>query len=159
MFPRRFVVVAAIALLILGLIMAGGAAAAQRQAWMQGYMLGRMSTGTDGANSLAPVLPYMVPGYGGYAGPHFGGFGLLLGIGALFLLFGFLRFVGCMAWRHGGPWGRRGMWGGYPPDQPGQPGPQERSEAYAGRRQWHRAPWWAWEDAPGPRSEQGGGNA
>ena len=41
---------------------------------MQGYMAGRLSTGSDGGAALAP---YLMPG--GPLGPHYGGFGLVLG--------------------------------------------------------------------------------
>jgi hypothetical protein len=131
MVPGRWLIVAAAVLLVLGLVFAGGAAA-QRDAWMQGYMMGRLATGNDGGANAA-LLPYMYPGYGG---PHFGGFGIFLLLGLLFLGFAAMRFFRFSAWREGGgPWGHGG-----------------------GPGHWHgrRSPWWDEESAPN-RQPQGEG--
>jgi hypothetical protein len=56
---------------------------------MQGYMAGRLSTGTDGGAALAPYMmpgSSFMPGYGGFGQ----GFGLLIGLGLLMLGFFFL---------------------------------------------------------------------
>lgn len=87
-------------LLVIALL-AGGVSAAQRNAWTQGYMMGRLATGSDGG-VVAPVMPY---GYAGYPGTHSGGFGLIFGLGLLALLFlGVGRTFRHRAWAmHGGP--------------------------------------------------------
>ncbi len=129
MFPRRLVIGVVVGLLVLGLLMTG-ISSMQRDAWMQGYLLGRLSTGSDGGTT-GQLLPYLYPGYGG---PHFGGFGFIFFLGLLFLLFvGLRHFFRYQAWHQqggpeGGPWGRRG----------------------------HRPPWWDWDEAPKSKSEQGG---
>ena len=85
MFYKRWIGLAIVALLVIGVVSAisGGG---QRDAWMQGYMAGRLSTGSDGNAALAP---YMLPG--GPLGPQYGGFGrsggLVIGLG--FLALGF----------------------------------------------------------------------
>ena len=61
MFPRRFLVVALVALLALGLFTAINSTL-QRDAWLQGYTLGRLSAGTQGGN-VAPLPPSFNPGY------------------------------------------------------------------------------------------------
>jgi hypothetical protein len=133
MVPGRWLIVGAAVLLVLGLVFAGGAAA-QRDAWMQGYMMGRLATGNDGGANAA-LLPYMYPGYGG---PHFGGSGIFILLGLLFLGFVALRHLRFSAWREGG-----------------------------GPGHWHgrRSPWWDEERAPnrqppgeGAESEPGTGH-
>jgi hypothetical protein len=83
MFGRRWIGFALMALLVIVVISTLGGSA-QQNAWMQGYMAGRLSAGTDGAVALAP---YMIPGspfmprYGGFG--H--GIGLFIGLGFLAL--------------------------------------------------------------------------
>ena len=136
MFQRRFMFVALVGLIVLVLLF-GAVSAGQRDAWTQGYMMGRLSAGTDGANSAAPLLPYM---YGGQFGlhPFFGGFGLLLLIGGLFLFFGVARCFRFHAWgMHGGPWAH-GPEGQAPSDQ-------QQARGW-GRRGYGPPPWWhGWE--------------
>jgi hypothetical protein len=104
--PReRIVLMGLAALLVFGLIfgaIANGVSAGQRDAWMEGYTMGRLTAaaGVDGA--LAPMAPYA--GYGaGYTatrghGPGFGGFlFMLLGAGALFFFIS--RLVMRERWR------------------------------------------------------------
>ncbi len=81
MFFKRWMVVALAILLAIG-IFSAMSAAGQRDAWMQGYLAGRLSTGADGGAALAP---YMMPG--GAFGPRYGGFpfGLLIWPGFLLL--------------------------------------------------------------------------
>jgi hypothetical protein len=116
--------------MLLGLIFAGSAATAQRQAWMQGYMMGQMAGGT-GSQQAAPILPYL---YGGQAGPWSGGFGSgspLLLIGGILLLFIGLRFL------FDGPGRRHGG---------SQPGGTEWAHA------WRRPPWCERQAAPTPET-------
>lgn len=86
MFGRRWIGFALAALLVIVVISAVGGSA-QRNAWMQGYMAGRLSAGTDGG--AAALTPYMMPGspfmpgYGGFG--H--GIGLFIGLGILALGF------------------------------------------------------------------------
>jgi hypothetical protein len=88
MFGRRWIGLALVALLIIVVISTLGGHA-QQNAWMQGYMAGRLSAGSDGAAALAP---YMMPGgmfgYGGGTGP---GIGLFVGFG--FLALGFFALT------------------------------------------------------------------
>ena len=86
MFRGRIVWIGIAALVIIGLLMAGGQAL-QQNAWTQGYLIGRLTaTSADGAAAAAPLMPY---GYGYPSrGPGFGGFlFLLLGAGAIFFFF------------------------------------------------------------------------
>ena len=84
MFYKRWFVIVLAALLVIGVVSAISGAG-QREAWMQGYMAGRMSTGSDGG---ADLTPYMLPG--GPLGPRYGGFGPGPGlfIGLAFLALG-----------------------------------------------------------------------
>jgi hypothetical protein len=138
MFPRRFLIAGVVALVILGLIVSGITASVQRNAWMQGYLMGRLESGsTSGGSNAAPLAPYLY----GYRAPYGGGggFGWLGVILVVFLLFAGLRVLRCaVGYAGGGPGGRR-----YGP----------------GQRHGHRPPWWGWdepapdrpdEDAPSP---------
>ena len=91
MFGRRWIGLAVAALLIVVVFSAAGASA-QRNAWTQGYMAGRLSAGTDGAAALAPYMMMpgspLSPGYGGFGG---GSGGLVIGLGLLAL--GFLIVI------------------------------------------------------------------
>jgi hypothetical protein len=168
MFHRRPLFGLIVLLVIFGLILAGGAAA-QRNAWMQGYMMGRLSSGTDGAgaNTLPPFA--YGGGYGwGYGGPHFGGFlGFLVVVGILFLVFGGMRRFHMMH----GPW-RQGMWQ-QGADQPDDPERQQAAQAggpeggpwggpWARHGRGHRPPWWGpfgspqQQDRPSRHGEEGG---
>ncbi len=131
MFPRRLIFVGLAALLVIGLLMANNSAA-QRDAWTQGYLVGRLSAGSAGTGNAAPLPPYAYPGAypgydgaWGYPGPHHGGFGaiLLVGLGLLFF-FGISRFF--RGWHGGRPGeGPHGSWGMHG----------------HGRRWWHDTPW------------------
>jgi hypothetical protein len=153
MFPRRILIAGLVALVILGLVVSGNAAQ-QREAWTQGFLVGRLSAGSSGSGSAAPLPPEVYPGlaggygaygYGGYgAGPHFGGFGflLLIGLGLLFFMFAG-RFLRHNAWRHHGGWGPYG--GG--PSQ----GDPAKSEAEQGEKPWGaHGPWWGGPGGGGP---------
>ena len=121
MFRERIVWIGLAALVVIGLLFAGGSAM-QRSAWVEGYTMGRLTTvGGDGAAAaVAPMMPmapmapyaYMYPQHG----PGFGGFLFLL-IGAGLLFFVVSRFVHRARWqawamqggpqgewRHGPPW-------------------------------------------------------
>jgi hypothetical protein len=99
MFFKRWIVLALAVLLVIG-VFSAISGAGQREAWMQGYMAGRLSTGTDGG---AAIAPYMM--YGGNFGPHFGfgGIGFFWGVGLLLL--GFFLIGRRLHWRghEGGP--------------------------------------------------------
>ena len=134
MFRGRFLGLVLAALLVFGLLI-GGASAIQRDAWTQGYMMGRLSTGTDGGSAV-PMMPYAYPGIYGGAGHFGGGLGLIFGIGLLFLLVLVVgRLFGPRAWAmHGG----RGC-----PPWPYLEGQADGSPS----RHWHRGPW-EWEKQP-----------
>ncbi len=125
MFGRRWIGLAVAALLVIVVISAANGSA-QQNAWMQGYMAGRLSAGSDGG--AAALAPYMMPG--GAFGPHFGGAapGLLLGLG--FLALGFFALTR----GHGGRWQQhRREWH-----------EQMRQRMGEEARRWHdegRAPW------------------
>ena len=61
MFPRRILIVGLVALVILGLVLSGNAAQ-QREAWTQGFLVGRLSAGSSGSGSAAPLPPEVYPG-------------------------------------------------------------------------------------------------
>ncbi len=90
MFGRRWIGFALVALLIVVVISTVGGGQAQQNAWIQGYMAGRLSASTDGG---AAIAPYMVPGspfmprYEGFG--H--GIGLFIGLG--FLALGFFALT------------------------------------------------------------------
>ena len=103
MVGKRFLMKALVGLLVIALLI-GGASSLQRNAWMQGYMMGQLGAGGDGG----AALPYMAYGLQGYGGPGLGGgLAILLGIGLLALLFmGFSRvFLGRPWAMQGGPQG------------------------------------------------------
>ena len=138
MFGRHFLGKALVGLLVIVLLVSG-VSAMQRDAWTQGYVMGRAASGGDGS-ALAPLLSY---GYGGYAQPHFGGVGVILGIGllvALFLVAGsvFRRMAGAT---HG--WDKQ-TW-------------QRMAQAHAehGGRHWRHGPPWCWERDDKPQEEPG----
>jgi hypothetical protein len=81
MYGKRFLMKALVGLLVIALLI-GGASSLQRNAWMQGYMMGQLSGGGDGK----AVIPYMAYGLQGYGGPGLGGgLAILLGVGLLAL--------------------------------------------------------------------------
>lgn len=149
MFGRGFLMKALVGLLVLVLLVSG-VSAMQRNAWTQGYMMGRLATGSDGG-AVAPVMPY---GYPGYAGPSFGGYGLILGIGLLALLFlGVGRAFRHRAWAmHGGPDGDPR--GGHDPQWQQHMAEwrrwaQEARAEHRARNGRHGPPWcWDWEEKP-----------
>ena len=64
MYPKRFLIWPLVGLLIIGLLVIGGSAH-RRNAWTQGYMMGRMAAESgDGA-----VMPYQPYGMGYFYGP------------------------------------------------------------------------------------------
>ena len=82
MVGKRFLMKALVGLLVIALLI-GGASSLQRNAWMQGYMMGQLGAGADGGTAL----PYMAYGLQGYGGPGLGGgLAILFGIGLLALL-------------------------------------------------------------------------
>lgn len=128
----RFVIAGVMALVVLALIF-GAVSNGQRDAWTQGYLVGRLTAveGGDGALATAGLLPYAAYGFP-QRGPGFGGFlFLLLGAGAVFFIGS--RCVRMAQWRawaaqHGvtpegqpnAPWGGPPMgWGcGHHPQPP-----------------------------------------
>ncbi|MFN8484534.1 MAG: hypothetical protein U0768_15960 [Anaerolineae bacterium] len=169
MFPRRFIGMAIGALLLFGLLFVV-APNMQRDAWMQGYLMGQLAGGKD-AGAAALLAPYMMhsggPGFGG-------GFGFLLLIPLGFLFFvGVGKFMRYRAWQHGyghggpGGWHRHGPppWAqgqGAPqgqaqpqtPDQPqgppegGQPQTPPWGQGGPPWAQWQQPPWGQWQQPP-----------
>lgn len=93
----RLIIAGAISLVVLVLLF-GAVANGQRDAWTQGYLVGRL-TAAEGAGALAPagLLPYATYGFP-QRGPGFGGFFfLLLGVGAAFFIGS--RFARMAQWR------------------------------------------------------------
>jgi hypothetical protein len=134
MYGRRWIGFALAALLIV-VVISAVSGSAQRDAWMQGYMAGRLSTGTDGAASLAP---YMMPG--SPLAPSYGGFGhgggLFVGLGLLALGFFFVTrgFGRHRGWRRGkAEWAER---------------------MHQEMRRWHEQNGDPWQPAPGEGDEQ-----
>lgn len=140
---ERVVLIGLTVLAGLALLFAG-AAAVQRGAWMEGYMMGRLSAVsiTAEAGGAAAMLPYAPYGMGfAHRGPGFGGvLFLLLGLGAVAFFASrclhrarwraWMAAQGAQAgpqpgapppWMHGpwghGPWGH-GPWEGSPGSQP-----------------------------------------
>jgi hypothetical protein len=155
--PRERIALFGLAALMVVVLVFGavssGISAGQRDAWMQGYTMGRLTAAAGAEGAAAPIAPnaaaYAVPYAVGYRhhGPGFGGFlFLLLGAGALFF---FISRMASMArwrswaamqggpqagsqadWHHGPPPWMRGHWGGGPSGAPwdqaqqGQPAQQ-----------------------------------
>ena len=69
MYGKRFLMKALVGLLVIALLM-GGVSSLQRNAWMQGYMMGQLGAGGDGG----AAIPYIAYGLQGYGGPHLGVF-------------------------------------------------------------------------------------
>src|SRR3954463_13839022 len=106
--PReRIALIGLAALVVVGLIFAGVSSrisAGQRDAWVQGYTMGRLTAAAGAEGAAAPIVPnaavYAAPYAVGYQhhGPGFGGFFfLLLGAGALFFFIS--RMVMMARWR------------------------------------------------------------
>ncbi len=160
MFPRRFLGIAIGVLLLFGLLFVVGPSM-QRDAWMQGYLVGQMASGKD-AGSAALLAPYMMH----QGGPGFGGFGffLLIPLAVLFFI-GMGKFMRHRAWQHGygggaqgwqggpGGWHRHGPpWAqGQPqPQNPDQPQGQPPEQGQTGTPPWGQGtpPWAAWQQPP-----------
>lgn len=93
----RFILAGVLALVVLALIF-GAVSNGQRDAWTQGYLVGRLTAVEgDGALATAGLLPYAAYGLP-QRGPGFGGFlFLLLGAGAIFFIGS--RFARMAQWR------------------------------------------------------------
>ncbi|MCX6031577.1 MAG: hypothetical protein NT169_20035 [Chloroflexi bacterium] len=137
MFHRRFLGGALAVVLVIALLV-GGAAAIQRSAWSQGYMMGRLSGAEGGATT--PLAPYGYPGMA-FGPQHFGGeLGVIVTLGLLFLAFLAVgRFFSFRAWAmHGGPGGMSG-------------GPWRHTDGAPGNphaRHWQHRPWCQGWDRP-----------
>jgi hypothetical protein len=141
MVGKRFLIKALVGLLVIALLI-GGASSLQRNAWMQGYMMGQL--GASGGGSAA--IPYMAYGLQGYGGPGLGGgLAILLGLGLLALLFvGFSRiFIGRPWAMQGGPQGAdEQSW-------------QRMAQAHAERvaRHWRHGPPGCWDQVEKTEAE------
>jgi hypothetical protein len=133
MVGKRFLMKALVGLLVIALLI-GGASSLQRNAWMQGYMLGQLGAGSDGG----AAIPYMAYGLQGYGGPGLGGgLAILLGVGLLALLFmGFGRVF------LGRPWAMQGGPQGGDPQGGDEQSWQRMAQAHAERaaRHWRHGP-------------------
>ena len=122
-------------LLVIALLI-GGASSLQRNAWMQGYMMGQLGAGADGG----AAVPYMAYGLQGSGGPGLGGgLAILLGLGLLALLFmGFSRVF------LGRPWAMQGG-----PQGGDEQSWQRMAQAHAERaaRHWRHGPPGCWDQA------------
>lgn len=150
MFPRRFMGIVIAGLIALGVFMSVSANA-QRDAWMQGYLLGRVSGG--GSDAAASTLLPLI--YGGHlGGSPFGGFGPFLFIGlAALAVFGVSRAMRAAAWRHhGGAWGQPGQlppwWSQEQQTPPSDDAPRTQTPPWG-----HRPPWWSEPTPPTPAPE------
>ncbi|OQY17966.1 MAG: hypothetical protein B6I35_13770 [Anaerolineaceae bacterium 4572_32.2] len=76
---KRFLTAGLATLLVVGLLIMGGTSI-YRSGQSQGYMMGRLSAGDDGA--MAPYAPY----YTGYPGRHFSAIPFLCSAGLFVLL-------------------------------------------------------------------------
>ena len=144
MYGKRFLMKALVGLLVIALLI-GGASSLQRNAWMQGYMMGQLGAGADGG----AAIPYMAYGLQGYGGPGLGGgLAILLGLGLLALLFmGFSRvFLGRPWAMQGGPQGGGQQGGPLGADEQSW---QRMAQAHAERaaRHWRHGPPGCWDQA------------
>jgi hypothetical protein len=139
MVGKRFLMKALVGLLVIAHLI-GGASSLQRNAWMQGYMMGQLGASGDGK----AVIPYMAYGLQGYGGPGLGGgLAIFLGVGVLALLFiGFSRVF------HGRPWATPGSPQGGPQGSDEQSW-QRMAQAHAERaaRHWRHGPPGCWDQA------------
>lgn len=130
---------ALVGLVVIGVLMGVGSSV-QRNAWMQGYMMGRLAATSSDSGAQLPLPPFY--GYpGGYYGPApTGGFGWLFAIVLIVILFFVAKRAAMHAWRR--HWGAEG-------------GPQGGPHDSADRDEWvrrmHRMPpWWrGWSEKPG----------
>jgi hypothetical protein len=129
------------ALLVVGLVfgaVGSGIESGQRDAWMEGYTMGRLTAAAGVEGAIAPMVPYAGPyamGYRGH-GPGFGGFlFLLLGAGALFFVGS--RIAMRARWK---AWAMQGQQGFGPGWGPGGMHPGAGSDSQA---QWRQGPPWA----------------
>jgi len=105
MFRGRWLMMVLVGLLIFAVV-GGIGSAMQRNAWNEGYMMGRLAIGgQDGAPAPMQPYAYSYPRQGFGGGGFFGGLGFLLGLGLLlFLVSGFFRIWRWRAWAmQGGP--------------------------------------------------------
>ena len=145
MYGKRFLMKALVGLLVLALLISG-ASSLQRNAWMQGYMMGQLSAGGDGK----AVIPYMAYGLQGSGGPGLGGgLTILLGVGLLALLFVVFGRIFI-----GRPWATQGG------PQGGAQGADEQSwqrmaQAHAERaaRHWRHGPPGCWDQVEKTEAE------
>jgi hypothetical protein len=141
MYGKRFLMKALVGLLVIALLI-GVSSSMQRNAWMQGYMMGQLSAGGDG-KAVAPYMAYSLQGYGGSG--LGGGLAILLGVGLLALLFlGFGRIF------LGGRWATPG--GSQAADEQAW---QRLAQAHAERvaRRWGHGPPGCWDEAGKPVAE------
>jgi hypothetical protein len=145
MYGKRFLMKALVGLLVIALLI-GGASSLQRNAWMQGYLMGQLSSGSGSNGSAA--LPYMAYGLQGYGGPGVGGgLTILLGLGLLALLFvGFGRFFLGRRWAT--PDGTQGA-----DEQSWQRMAQAHAERAA--RHWRHGPPGCWDQVEKTEAESG----
>jgi len=152
MYGKRFLMKALVGLLVIALLI-GGASSLQRNAWMQGYMMGQLGAGADGG----AAIPYMAYGLQGYGGPGLGGgLAILLGLGLLAVLFmGFSRvFLGRPWAMQGGPQGGCQQGGPLGADEQSW---QRMAQAHAERaaRHWRHGPPGCWDQADKIESTSG----
>ena len=133
---RERIVLIALAVLAIGALLFAGAAAGQRSAWMEGYMMGRLSAGGGaeaagaGAAAAAAMLPYAPYGVGfAHHGPGFGGVLLVLGAVAFGLFL--CRFA------HRARWARWQTWMAMQGAQQGA----AQAGSQAGPQGWPQADW------------------
>lgn len=165
--PRRFLIGGVVALLVLFGIFGAVNSSAKQDAYMQGYLMGRLSASGEGATG--PVAPFMVPGYGypgGFGGPRFGGnpfgfifpllfFGLVLfGLSRLFRFAAWRRWGGPRGYGPGGPWGGPHGWHGQPQPPAGGGGEGQPQPGW-GPWGWQGQTPPGWGQAPGaaPKSD------
>jgi hypothetical protein len=137
MSQKRFLAVALAGLIVIGLLIAGGAAI-RRSAWTQGYMMGRLTAGADDG----AAVPYGVYGFD-YPRSHSGFVSFLCTAGLfVLLLIAVGKFFRFHAWK-------MAHWGHKPPE-----GDWPKGERWARHWHWHhRPPWWGWKE---PAEEEAG---
>ena len=161
---RERIVLIALAVLAVGALLFAGAAAGQRSAWMEGYMMGRLSAvgGAEaaGAGAAAAMLPYAPYGVGFvHHGPGFGGVLLVLGAVAFGLFL--CRFAHRARWARWQAWmAMQGAPGGAPGAAGSQTGPQGWPQAdwrHGPPPPWMHGPWGRgpWAAEPPASAEQG----
>ncbi len=148
MYGKRFLMKALVGLLVIALLI-GGASSLQRNAWMQGYLMGQLSAGGDGS----AALPYMAYGLQGYGGSGLGGgLAILFGIGLLALL-----VMSAGRFFFGRRWAMQGGSQDGPhaaDEQPWQRMAQAHAEHAA--RHWRQGPPGCWSQAQKTETESAG---